>query len=166
MSRSRLIYQDWIVALGRDPAGAADSGTTAHTDQSGSQIQQAVREALSRLPDQERELIERFHFMGQTYRELAALSGSTEYKLEATHKRAVRKLRRTLAPFVRRRFTLKSEPAPDCPLCRSPERAAIDRLLSDHDPRQTWRPVLHTLRREFGIHIQAPQTIIGHKKYH
>ena len=45
-------------------------------------------------------------------------------------------------------------------------RDEIDRMISQRDPKRSWRSVLIRLREDFGIRVRSPQTLIGHKKYH
>ena len=178
MPSSRIVYQNWIADLGRDPsvsvspgsAGFVESGTAETVN--GPEIdrleylQRAVRSALAGLSEDERELIEQIHFMGRSCAEIAALTGRTEHRLEALHGRALRKLRRKLAPLVRELFGIDTLAATDCPICLSLHRQVIDRMIRERDPRLTWRPVMKQIEAETGIRISTPQTLIGHEKYH
>jgi len=176
MARNRLTYQNWIVELGFDPLLGQESeepvggdggaaGAFEHDDRV-ARIREAVQVALTRLSEDEREMIERLHFMGQTIPELARSSGRARHKLEAMYTRAVRQLRRELSPLVREMYGLESGGTRDCPICASPHRAAIDRIIAARDPTATWRPVIQEIRRRFGIKLRAPQVLIGHYKYH
>ena len=180
MSSSRIIYQNWIAEIGRDPeilrsappdAPIACPGNDrppgyAADEESVRQIRDAVSEAIASLNDDEREFVERHFFMGQTYVEIAEASGRRIHRLEALKKRAFKKLRRRLAGFVEDRFGLKSKPEKDCPICRSENRPAIDRIIQARDPSATWRPVMRRLETGFGLKIGSPQILIGHQKYH
>jgi len=166
----KVIFEDWIVELGRDPATpppapTGDGNESAHSERTGRIIEQ-VRAALDRLPETDREFLERFYFMGQGYRQLADTSGRSLRKLEALHRRAVRRLRRELRSFVRAEFGLDSSRPPACPICRSPARAAIDRLIAGRDQTATWRPIIRELRQTYEIEITTPQILIGHEQYH
>lgn len=186
----RILYQDWIVALGRDPEEPLDMATITApkpTDLESlrtKQIREAVQQALARLPEEEREFIERFYYIGQGYREIVHKSGRAIHKLEALHKRAVRQLQKELAPFVIKMFGISStdlsgtstksmstnhiseESRPVCPVCCSADRAKIDQLIVERDRKTTWRPVIRVIKERFGIIIRTPQTLIGHEKYH
>lgn len=189
MSSSRVVYQNWIADLGRDPAVPVDpDGPDELTDRIETWIEEiehsavrppdpqesrrverirgAVGEALSRLNENEREVVEQFHLMGRTYREIAELSGRTPHRLEALHERAVKKLRKLLAPLVQELYGLGSGPTGGCPICASPWRSEIDRLITERDHEETWRPVMRRIRTAFGLKITTPQTLIGHQKYH
>lgn len=176
MAGSRVIYQNWIVELGFDPLVGPDTeepvvADGARTDgvEEGERVQrirEAVQAALAELSEDERELMERLHFMGQTIPELAQNSGRARHKLEAMYNRAVRKLRRRLTPLVKEMFGLESGRDLKCPICGSPHRAAIDRMIAARDPTATWRPVIQQIQRRFGIKLRAPQVLIGHYKYH
>ncbi len=167
MPSSRIVYQNWIADLGRDPS-ASISSEPGHEPESDrlEYLRQGVRSALSGLSEDERELIELIHFMGRSCAEIAALTGRTEHRLEAMHGRALRKLRRKLAPMVRELFGIDPPSATDCPVCRSTRRQEIDRLIRERDPRSTWRPVMKQIEAETGIRISTPQILIGHEKYH
>lgn len=187
MPAKRLIYQNWIVELGRDPYKPLDDSqmglvfdtrtpaASAHDwpcdtsdapDCRSQAVKEAVARALERLSAPEREFIVRHYFMGESYRELSEATCRTFHRLEGTHTRALRKLRRFLSPFMQREFGVGPEQLSDCPICASPERPAIDQLLRNKDPRDTWRLVFRQLRDRFGITIKTPQTVIGHIKYH
>jgi hypothetical protein len=180
MSSSRIIFQNWIAEIGQDPEilrsvgpggtnvrpGNDRSPAAADDAASDRDIRDAVSEAIASLDDNEREFVERHFFMGQTYVEIAEASGRRLHRLEALKKRAFKKLRRRLARFVEDRFGLSSKPETDCPICRSPNRPAIDRIIQARDPSATWRPVMRRIESEFGLKIGSPQALIGHQKYH
>ncbi|RKX24166.1 MAG: hypothetical protein DRP45_08815, partial [Candidatus Zixiibacteriota bacterium] len=102
----------------------------------------------------------------QSYRQISEKSGRAIHKLEAIHKRAVRKLRKELRQTVKELFDLNGRSNHDCVICRSPHRAEIDKLIKQKMPEQTWRPVMKQIREAFGLKITTPQTLIGHRKYH
>ena len=176
MSGSRLVYQNWIVELGGCPdqvraeAGKAGQvvspGQLAREKERQEMIRGEVADALSTLTDDEKEFIERFYYCGQTYGEISERSGRAIHKLEAIHKRALRKLKKRLQPLVARLYG--SEPAhkENCVICDSPFRPQIDRLISSRRQSETWKNVIRIIRSEYGIRIGTPQTLIGHKKYH
>lgn len=185
MPSSKIVYQNWIADLGRDPSRPLDlddqscqrilgsEGTIpghealpAEAHERQERIRETVRAALARLTDDERELIEQIHFMGRTCSEISLRSGRAEHRLESMHRRAMSKLRRHLAPLVRELFGILSPGRTDCPVCRSPYRGQIDQLISSRDPKGTWRQVIEELRKKFGLKITTPQTLIGHEKYH
>ncbi len=170
MSSNRVVYQNWIADLGRDPGRPPVAGPSEPEDRAATerqeQIRAAVAEALRRLSDDEREFIERYHFMGRTYREIAELSGRAMHRLEALHRRSLKKLQKELMPLVKQLFELAPTPNTACPICTSPAREQIDQLIASRDPAGTWRPVMKQIRDEFNIGVITPQTLIGHEKYH
>lgn len=175
MATNRIVYQDWIVELGFDPAEAERARDEALAGPSSREtaenlrverIREAVQAALKELTDDEKELIERLHYMGQTYAELAESSGRAVHRLEAIYRRAVRKLRRNLAPLVKEMYGLSGGRPRDCPICASLHRRAIDRIIEARDRQKTWRPVMVEIERRFGLKIATPQILIGHSKYH
>ncbi len=163
MPSNRIVYRDWIVELGRDPAlpppleGEEGQRKT---------IEEAVEKALRALTADEREFIQRFYYMGQTYREISESTGRAVYRLEALHKRATKRLRKELAPLVNRLYGVAETSIPDCVICRSGCRPEIDRLIAGRDKAETWRPVIQQLREVYGLKIATPQILIGHEKYH
>lgn len=189
MPSSRIVYQDWIVEIGHDPGTrvAPDGGDLLRTDfisldhpaavlsdaeataariERRELICRSVTEALNSLDDDEREFVIRFHFMGESYRRLAEKSGRNIHKLEALHKRSLRKLKKQLAGFVHETFGLDSETIPDCPICRSPFAAELDEIIRNRDRTATWHPVLTLLKTRYNLSISSPQLLIGHEKYH
>jgi len=191
MSSNRIIYQNWIVDLGRDPdnppgpesvpdnqhllslddliqelqgiaAKTADSDQTERTRL----IISRVTSALEKLSEDEREFVGRFHFIGQSYRQISERSGRGIHRLEAIHKRAFRKLRKELAPTVKELFGVKNKENTECIICSSCHKKEIDSLISARDPRKTWRPVMKQIKERFGITITTPQILMGHVRYH
>jgi hypothetical protein len=138
------------------------SKTDVRADRIGAEVQSAV----GRLSDDEREFLARFYNMGETYQQIADKSGRRIHSLEALHRRALKKLRKILAPLVVREYGVKTKTFDACPLCCSPFRAEIDALIAARPPEKTWRQVIRILKEKYRITIITPQTIIGHQKYH
>lgn len=142
----------------------------------GIRIENAVRDALQKLGEEERELVERYLLAGQSMTELAELTGRRLHRLSTQYQRALRKLRKHLAPLVAREFGKEiaaagnqeeqASEALTCPICRSSHRAAIDLMISNRPSGSTWRPLIRKLRAEMGIIITTPQILIGHQRYH
>lgn len=192
MASKRIVYQNWIVDLGRDPdcpvdpddysgevpefvpldglstedvsdrsAGGVDSAVSSTDD-----VRKAVEVALEQLSDEEREFVVRFYIMGESYRQMSEKTNQAIYKLEATNKRVVRRLKALLGGFVKQRFGLAQSQSLGCPICESIHRKEIDDLIARRDPASTWRPIMQTLREKYQIKIHSPQRLIGHEKYH
>ena len=192
MSGNRVVYQNWIVEMGFDPAQSKatrnrddsllepisldepsvcaisyeDSQRVIEELEKVSEVRFQVREALKQLSIQEREFIAQFYFMGKSYREMSEQSGRPIYKLEALHKRAVKKLKKELVGFARERFGVETESESNCQLCQSPHVAEINRLIRHRDKTATWKPIIKTLRDKYGLKLSSPQILIGHEKYH
>ncbi len=192
MGSNRVVYQNWIVELGGDPerlrrsqrwdeprlesvslddpSAVGISNDQARRlgsdDPATADIRARVRQAMEKLDDQEKEFVIQFYFMGRGYRQLSEKSGRPVHKLEALHKRAVKKLRKELVAFVQERFGLEPEPTGGCAICRSPHVDEIDRIIRGRDRRATWRPVIKLLREVYGLKVSSPQILIGHEKYH
>jgi hypothetical protein len=176
MAQTRITYRNWIVEAGRDPASPIDpdeagrflpADTPAGDEPDSVQaIREAVDKALADLSPAERDFIIRFYFLGESYNSMSEETGRRIHKLEALHRRAIRRLRSKLAPFVAERFGIGASRDRACPICRSRARTRIDRLIRQRDPEKTWRPVIRRIRSQFGIEIKTPQMIIGHEKYH
>lgn len=170
MSPARLTFQNWIVALGRDPsippAGQAVPAGPEGIDNTDEEIGVAVRRAIETLTEQEKFFIIRYYFMGQGYAHMSRFSGRAKHRLAAIHQRALRKLRTCLAGLVCRRYGIETEIQSDCVICQSPFRGEIDALIADRDQLRTWRPVIETLKSRYSLVIKSPQILIGHEKYH
>lgn len=159
MGNNRIIFQNWIIESGKHGPSQSEA-------ENSEKIDEAVKAAMKRLTEEEREFIAHFYFMGESYGEIAERSGREIHKLASLHERAIRKLRRHLIGFVRQRFDLAVETASECPLCQSAERNAIDHLIANRDRTATWKPVIRELERTYKIRVRSPQVIIGHEKYH
>ena len=167
MPNNRIVYQNWIAELGFDPAQIKKFFDTITDDSSpDDEIDLEVRRAIESLEEEEMEFVIRFYFMGQAYNEISEKSGRAVHKLEALHKRAIRKLKNRLKSIVKMRYGLKSKKGKDCPLCQSAYRAAINEIITNRNESSTWRPVLKEINEQFGLKIKSPQVLIGHKKYH
>ncbi len=134
-------------------------------------IKERVSAALRCLSEDEKEFIERFYYIGQSYRQISEKSGRAVYKLEALHKRAIKKLKKELSPLMAELYNVTFKPAEEgiskaCPVCQSPHRAEIDRLIRSRDPQGTWQPVIRILKEKYSLKIKTPQVLIGHEKYH
>ena len=167
MSVNRITYADWIVERGRDPNGTVTIGKLSGAEEARvERIRETVSRALEGLTEDEREFVVRFYFQGMSYRRIAEDSGRARHKLRALHGRALRRLKQALAPFVREEFGLESGLSRSCPICDSEHREEIDALIAARDRKATWRPVIIEINRRFGLKLRAPQTLIGHEKYH
>ena len=168
MSSNRITYQNWIAEIGRDPEGRPYDASTGGFDDhdEGEMVRRKVSEAVRSLDDDEREYIERFYFMGQSNAAIAEASGRRLHRLEALRRRVFRKLRRKLARFAEDRYGIPSKPRPECPICASPRRGEMDKIIAAKKPSDTWKPVMQRLADEHGLHIGSPQVLIGHQRYH
>ncbi len=128
-------------------------------------IEAAVRGAMERLPDDQRELIWLYHFDGLSLSEIAGRSGRSVHKIESLHRRSIAKLKHSLAGFVRDEFGIEP-PETDCPICNSPFCSEINALIRNRDTTRTWAPVLRKIKREYGLNKISVQRLIGHSKYH
>ncbi|PWB68993.1 hypothetical protein C3F09_10760 [candidate division GN15 bacterium] len=170
VARERVVYRNWLVELGYDPQREGGSVIGNEPEPGAVEVRsqlvkRRVREALKTLSSDEREIVERIHYMGQTYREISEKSGREIHRLESLHSRAIRRLRKELRPLVKQLYGI-DPPLPKCVVCRSPMRMEIDRIIDSRDPRRSWRAVLVQIREECGLKIRSPQMLIGHKRYH
>lgn len=166
MSKPRIIYQDWIVELGHDPAVSWQEAAAGDSNYN-QRLIRAVNRSLACLTDEEAWFIRRFYFMGMGFREIGRITGREIYRLESIHNRALRKLRRSLRNLVGPDGRIKTtESELGCPVCLHEDRKDIDRLIEGKQPRETWRRILKILGDKYGLKIKAPQRLIGHWKYH
>lgn len=124
-----------------------------------------VREALDELTTAERITIERHDFEGLPLARIAAELEWPSSKVQVVRRRALRRLRKLLAPFVEERFGV-CLPSTDCPICASPFRREAERIIAARNREEPYSKVISELRRSFEIAIISPKTIIGHMKYH
>jgi RNA polymerase sigma factor (sigma-70 family) len=129
-------------------------------------IAQEVRKAVEKLSSEERLFIEKFYFEFKSYREISKILNKRVKKLERIHRRALDKLRITLADFVKTRFKLEIPKKIDCVICRSPFQAEIDMLIKKKKKEETYARLIRTFKRKYGIDIKTPQAIIGHQRKH
>lgn len=166
MPNTRLLFQNWIVDLGYDPGQKRIILDTDNIIIPNERITKAIRSALGKMSNVEREFIERYYFKGESYLKIGQVLRWMPYRVEALHRRAVKKLRKHLAPFVKREFGIDIDIRNECPLCKSPSKDEINRLIKDKKPQETWKKIIKTLKEKYGIKIKTPQILIGHQKYH
>ncbi|HOZ08900.1 MAG TPA: hypothetical protein PKW75_11495, partial [candidate division Zixibacteria bacterium] len=171
MRKSRLIYSNGIVGLGRDPGRPPDPpadtpGPALPEPPEDSAATRAVTAALAALSDEEREFVRCFYYMGCTVAQIAGRTGRAEHRLEALRRRVERRLRARLGPFVRARYGIGADPGRACPICGAARREAIEQAIAAKRPEETWGPVLRQLRERFGLPLRSPQTILSHVKFH
>lgn len=188
MSKNKLVYQNWIVEIGYDPAerftnnveddliemlsldeiaeSDLDISDFNYEKKSKEELISAVQKALNNLSEDERELMIRFYFMGESYVEISEMSNRAVYKLVAFHSRTLRKLKKSLALFAKETYQIETEPEISCPICESSFTNEINRLILKRDRKRTWKPVLDKIKKYYGIVIHTPQILIGHEKYH
>jgi hypothetical protein len=139
--------------------------TTAEEQLCRQELENKVRKALDELSVVERIAIERHDFEGLSLVSIAAELGWSCSRVQIARSRALRRLRKVLAPFVQERFGV-SPPSPDCPICASPFRQDAERIIAARKREEPYSIVIFQLRHDFEIIIISPKTIIGHIKYH
>lgn len=188
MAKNRLIFQNWLVDIGYDPKLGGphkssieqisidelfDSGfDIADNIPSDNQINRtkiieiAVKLALAKLTDDEREFIIRFHFMGEKYIEIAEKTDREIYSLVSLHNIAIKKLKRYLRRFVKDQFEIKDSKQTSCMICESVYKDEIDSLIALKDSKSTWKNIIQQADKKYNLKIKSPQILIGHAKYH
>jgi DNA-binding CsgD family transcriptional regulator len=123
-----------------------------------------VRGALSRLSEKEKEIVERFHFCGESTAQIGARLNLSEFHVYAALRQARRKLKRISRTYVQKRYgvPIKTE---NCPVCRSENRLVIDQLLKTKTKEETWKRILQKLRNEHRLCIN-PRKLDRHWKEH
>ena len=165
MSRKRIIYQDWIVELGHDPS-VTWAEPVRHPGSHSLKIIEAVNRAMSFLNEDEVSFIRAFYIQGMTYRQISAATERAIYKLESLHRGALRKLKKNLHHLLGRKYHIPKPEKYICPLCDHPRSDEINRLIKSKTNRDTWKPVIRILRREYGVELSTTQILVGHHKYH
>ena len=161
----RVVYQDWIVELGRDPSRPQNP----ETDDVGEynlEIITAVNRAMERLSGDEAEFVRLYYMQGMNYRRISDATGRPICRLEALHRRALRRLKPPLHDLLGGRYNIPPPEYLGCPLCRHPRSEEINRLIRSKTGPETWRRIIRSLREEFGIVLPTSQQLIGHYKYH
>ncbi len=188
LAKNRLIFQNWLVDIGYDPKLGGphkneieqisidelfESGFDITQEIPDSRqknraeiIEEAVKKALAKLNDDEREFIIRFHFMGERYIEIAEKSERKMYSLVSMHNIAIKKLRRYLKQFVKEQFSINEPKQLTCLICNSPYKQEINKLILERDPTSTWKHIIQHVSKTYNIKIKSPQILIGHEKYH
>jgi len=166
MSKGRLIFRNWIVEIGCDPRERKLLCQSESESIPNEKIIKIVRQALSKLYPDEQEFVRRYYFEGESYRQIADALHIRFHKMEGMNCRIRQKLKKQLAPFVRDEFDIEVDTGPECPICVSPSRAEIDQLIESKTIKETWRPIIQKLKKEYGITVKTPQILIGHQKYH
>lgn len=166
MGKAKIIYQNWIAEIGADPHKIREVMSSDSPGLPDDEIVRAVQKALKKLPPFQRELIERYYFDGCSCEELSRDYDFRIREIRAYLRQAIKSLKKSLNPFVKGRFGLQTDRIADCPICTSPFREEIEKLIIGRNPRETWKNVMKILRQDYGLDIKAPQTLISHKKYH
>jgi hypothetical protein len=154
---------DWIYLTHKTPLWQGE--TTAEEQLRRQELENKVRKALDELTVVERAAIERHDFEGLSLVSIATDLGWSCSRVQAARRRALRRLRKVLAPFVQERFGV-SPPSTDCPICANPFRRDAERIIAARKREEPYSKVISKLRHDFGIVIISPKTIIGHMKYH
>jgi len=166
MASGRLTFQNWIVEIGYDPREKKLLCQSESPTVPNEKIIRMVRHALAKLYPKEREFIRRYYFLGESYQQIAETMGIRISRMDGINCRIRNKLKKLLASFVKNEFDLDVDTGPDCPICISPLKDEINRLLESKTAKETWRPVIQKLKEDYGIIIKTPQILIGHQKYH
>ncbi len=163
---SRISYQNWIAALGQGGDFQLGMENDAKESARTKRVEKWVNRALAKLTPSEREIITRHYLCGESLYDIARQLGKDPRRTTTIHRRAVIKLKKNLALFVRREFVLKGLSLPDCRLCRSPYRAEIEVIIRAKRKEETWHRIIARLKADYDIKIGTPQILISHQKYH
>lgn len=168
MRKRKLVVDESIVALGYDPSLKGFRWYWPNEDYlvEEGEIEEAIENALERLSDEERELLARYYFMGQTFTEMAELSGRALHKIRSMHVRAVKKLKKELAEFVYAWYGIEPDVHIDCPICTSEYCEEIEQLIQSKKKSEPWGVVMGELKERYRLTIKSPQLLIGHINYH
>lgn len=154
-------YKEWMATLLPCRHLTGEAGEEEIVDETS----RHVRAAIEKLSDDEAFVVERVYLMGAAPEGVARETGCSVSRVERLLKSARAKLRSYLAGYVRSRFGINDRSRKPCRICDSPDRMRAERIVCTKRPEETWRRIMRELD-EIGIHIRAPQTLIGHVKYH
>ncbi|MFH2035706.1 MAG: sigma factor-like helix-turn-helix DNA-binding protein [Candidatus Zixiibacteriota bacterium] len=166
MPSIRIIFQDWIVRLGRDPKKSLMEVLENKEIKPNPKIYEMVQSALNKLTNLERFVITEYHFNGKPCSKIATELDKSRFQIEKTYRRGMNKLRNFLTPFVIEEFGLEMNFNSKCPLCRSSRRLEINQLILAKKEEDTWKKTIAELKEKYHIKITTPQILIGHQKYH
>ena len=130
---------------------------------SGNSNEKAVRWALDKLTRRQRETIIRFYCMGQEIIAIAEHFDLSKIAVEHIKRRAVKRLRFLLAPYVKRKYGIEVKDVKVCPLCQDKR---LDEIIIKCAPYGPWGEVLRMAKRLNITGVTAASTIIFHYKNH
>ena len=162
----RVSYQNWIADIGFNPVDINNIMLEYRPVKPNRKIISAVQQALGKLTSREREIIMRYYFEGESLDHIAVAIGKQVNQVATIHRRAVNKLKRFLAIFVKNEFGIKNELTKNCPLCNSVDKNEINKIIKTKKEEETWRRTILELKKKYRIIIKSPQILIGHQKYH
>ena len=165
MSRTRIVYQEWIVELGRDPSRTWNE-LRPPEDNYNETIIAAVNKALAALENEEAGLIRAYHMQGISFAEISKNTGIEPYKLESLHRRAMKKMKLILCRLLGGRYNIPAMETPACPICNHPDVDEINELIRSKTDRETWRRIFRILRDKYRVVFSTTQQLISHHKYH
>ena len=117
-------------------------------------VEKEIRRALEKLTEMEREIVERFFFLGQKQGKIGAGLGLSEFRVKTVLLKAKRKLKNFLAHFVRKKYgVIVKEPI--CPICLSKKRKRIEKLLKTKTKEEGWKRILRQLREKHQIRTNS-----------
>jgi IS30 family transposase len=160
MAAKKIPYQDWM------KIDSIDSDHTITEAEKRLTLEYVVRNAVQNLNPIDREFIERYYFQGQSFFQIAMALGKNPDRIYNIHRRTLKRLRSLLADFAVKRYGVKINNSPDCPLCQSPHKSEIDILIKKKKKSETWKKIIRKLEENYRIRIKTPQVLIGHQKYH
>ena len=168
---NKILYHNWIVDLGYNPGEINNNtdlrfpGTSEEIQDS--EVREEVNKALNQLSGEEKELIVRYHFMGESFQQIAQRTGRAPHKLTARHGKILLKLKDMLAEYVERKYKIVSQNSfPGCPICESDKKEELDDLIAKRNKKKSWRPIMAVLKNKYGLTIRYPQILKSHEKYH
>jgi hypothetical protein len=129
-------------------------------------LRNEVRGAVAKLDRQQREFIERFYFMGETYEQIERRTGKERHRLETVHRQALERLRFLLTDFVEGFYGIRVEREGGCPICDHPRKAEIEEVLREKRAEESWRPTLEILREKFNLEVSSVWVLVAHLRKH
>jgi len=129
-------------------------------------IERAVRRAVGRLGPGERQVIERYYYLGRSFDSIAKEDFLSMARVRAMHRRALGHLRLLLAPLAQFLFGVGQSVDPDCPICTASWRHDAEEILDEKTAEMTWGQMAMRLERAVGWRPGSPQTLIGHQRHH
>lgn len=124
---------------------------------------QVVRQAISELPQTNREILEARIYEGLSFREIGVRQKIPRKLAYSEYVAALAILKIHLSEFARQRWNLKIDGI--CRICTHNKRDEIERLLQNKRKNESWGRFCRRLEQNIGEFFHPPQILINHLRH-